>query len=487
MRDKTRFSSIIYEYFVLRMKFRYYHYNDTLPTIESLCREFGVSAQAVTAALHQLQREGYITMQNGQPTKVVYRQTKGEFDEFVDCYYARRMEAFLDLYQSAEQIFVPMLVEGLSQLDEREISYMLSLARQADFDDRVHFFSYVLKKLDNPLALNLFWEITLFQGFPFTRLEWGYTRPHPDYVQERLQAIVLKVQDREWDDVRKLLMEYQHKDVEVVAECMERHLEGYQRQEQIPFVWRIYHERPQICYSMATQILYEIYLGEYKDLEYLPSYEKMAEKYGVSISTMRRTIKMLNQIGATESVNGVGTRVFTVGRRCHVPDFTSPAVRRNLAHFVQSFELIIYSCQQALYHTLQSLTLQEKDRLVAKLRENLRTDKSELTLWHLLICITGGNPLKGVRQIYAKVFGLFLWGYPLKASQDKATDTGQLSIQFTETVIEHLAAGQFSQCAAAMRNLVSVQFIAAEKYLLGCGIKREELRLTPAIRLLLTK
>ena len=94
---------------------------------------------------------------------------------------------------------------------------------------------------------------------------------------------------------------------------------GYGRQ-------RIYYDRPQICYNLATILLHEIYMGEYIKTKYLPSYEKMAQKYDVSVSTMRRTIRMLNEIGAVHTVNGKGTLVFTVGKQCKNPDFSSVLV-----------------------------------------------------------------------------------------------------------------------------------------------------------------
>ena len=50
MKTKLRVHNLIYQYFLLRMHFQYYQYGDTLPSIDTLCREFSVSAQTVTTA-----------------------------------------------------------------------------------------------------------------------------------------------------------------------------------------------------------------------------------------------------------------------------------------------------------------------------------------------------------------------------------------------------------------------------------------------------
>ena len=60
----------------------------------------------------------------------------------------------------------------------------------------------------------------------------------------------------------------------------------------------------------------------------------MAEEYQVSVSTVRRTIKLLNQMGAVRTINGKGTKVLGLGEPCNILDLDNPAIRRNLAFFV---------------------------------------------------------------------------------------------------------------------------------------------------------
>lgn len=71
MQNEQDFSNLIYEYFFLRIRFGYYRCGDSLPPIDTLCREFNVAPLTVTAALRRLRSEGFISMHNGRPTMVL--------------------------------------------------------------------------------------------------------------------------------------------------------------------------------------------------------------------------------------------------------------------------------------------------------------------------------------------------------------------------------------------------------------------------------
>ena len=100
MKNEPQFSNLIYQYFLLRIQFQYYQYGDTLPSIETLCREFNVSALSVKTALHRLRAEGYIDMQNGKLTTVVFHQPEEKRNAFIAQYFSQRWNGLSDLYAS---------------------------------------------------------------------------------------------------------------------------------------------------------------------------------------------------------------------------------------------------------------------------------------------------------------------------------------------------------------------------------------------------
>ena len=61
-------------------------------------------------------------------------------------------------------------------------------------------------------------------------------------------------------------------------------------------------------YTLASEIAVK-FCGDYPVDSYLPSLPKMAERYGVSLSTVRRTLDVLNSLGVTRTYMGIGTKV----------------------------------------------------------------------------------------------------------------------------------------------------------------------------------
>ena len=162
MKTKLRVHNLIYQYFLLRMHFQYYQYGDTLPSIDTLCREFSVSAQTVTTALQRLREEGYIDMHNGRQTKVLFRQTGEEYEAFIRGFFSERLDASSDLTRTTQMICLPLMTEGFMRMDHRDLAYIAPFAKRSGADDVLYLFCYALQKLDNPLAMNLFWETSLF-------------------------------------------------------------------------------------------------------------------------------------------------------------------------------------------------------------------------------------------------------------------------------------------------------------------------------------
>lgn len=120
-----------------------------------------------------------------------------------------------------------------------------------------------------------------------------------------------------------------------------------------------------------------------------------------------------------------------------------------------------------------------------QLKRDLEDGRCELSLWHLLFMTATRSPLQGIREIYAKIYGLFLWGYSLKPSRKTEPDNRRRYRLFTESLLPSLEKNDIVQCTAVVKNFVSEQFVFAENYLISHGFQQDDLRLSSAIRLLL--
>lgn len=477
MHNEAAFCNLIYEYFVLRFKFQNYKYGDHLPSVDTLCRKFCVAPLTVKAALGRLQEEGYVSIRHGKCTQVTYRQSEEAYRKFKGDFFANRIHLYADFSKAMDLIFLPLYVEGFQHMDEKDLADLRQIVERSESDVLVNFYFSILQKMNNPLALNLFWETALFLGFP--SLTQGEISGF--YHAESFNSRLCRLIDSGREKNSSLICEAHNAFVQDITDKFTG-LWG-QRVETgsspVSFRWRIYRNRPQICYNLATLILHHIYFGEYSEAGFLPSYQTMAEKYGVSLSTIRRTIHILNEIGAVHSINGKGTCILSLDQEGYEPNLTNPAIRQNLAYFIQAFELLKSSIEGVSRTTLPALPLEVKEVLISQLEKLLQEHRCQLASNEVLVYIYTYSPLKDLREVYEKLHKLMLWGLPLIRHRTEASGIDKMSIQFTEALISALKKGDFDGCTELIKDLFAAQYLLAETYLYRQGLKLEELRLPP--------
>lgn len=487
MYNEPAFSNLIYEYFVMRFKFQCYKCGDCLPSIEVLSRQFSVSPLTVKAALKRLQDEGYVSVRHGKCTQVTFQQSEEACRKFKLNFFADRISLYSGFNKAIALIFSPLYAKSFQSMDDTDFTYLRQMIERLNPDDLVNFYCYILQKVENPLIMNLFWETSLFLGFPsLSQIE--FPRFHSmDAIRERMNQLIeageKKNPQRISDSHRTLESEVIDNFVHFVTDRLPKDAV----REPISFHWRIYRDRPQLCYSLATCILHHIYLGDYCNLSFLPSYQKMAESYGVSVSTIRRTIRLLNEIGAVSSINGKGTQILSLDEHKQEPNFSNPAIRRNLAYFINAFELLKLTIEGVSREVLPALPASIRNDLIQQLEELLQAGHCELASNQLLVYISDYSPFAEIREVYEKLYLLMLWGIPLIRHRRKESNLGEMTRQFTKEIVPALKQEDFNRCAELLRDLFARQYPIAEDYLLRQGVEADELRLSPAIKLMFTE
>ena len=159
-------------------------------------------------------------------------------------------------------------------------------------------------------------------------------------------------------------------------------------------------------------------------------------------------------------------------------------IRRNLAFYVQSFELVRLTCESVTRAFVKDLPPEETEKLISKLEQNRRSGRYDPPVWHVLLSIIKYSRLQVVREFYKKAYGFFLWGYPLKASKEKMPPIDRAAAVFTEDMIASLKANDADRCAATMKEFLADKLGKSEAYLLAQGLRPEELWLSRSIRFL---
>ena len=136
-------------------------------------------------------------------------------------------------------------------------------------------------------------------------------------------------------------MECRRRNCKSVLRCLaplfEKDIQVGSDGEPVDFTWGIYKKASQLCYSLCTEILAGVGDGVYPVGCLLPSPQRLAGEKQIGLNTVRRSICLLNKLGATRSVNGVGTLVLTpleCARNC---DFQTPSSKKGCLASCKAF------------------------------------------------------------------------------------------------------------------------------------------------------
>lgn len=469
-----KMTDIIYDYFSMRILFGYYATGDCLPSIGYICRQFQVSALTVRAALARLQEEGFIATAERKVATVVYR-TDERSEERYASYLLSRIDGINDICQYADILFDPIAAVYFGMQSGaaiKRIRSQLKKARGHEAKQIIRFCAEIMRPLNNPLLLNLYWEVVRYLQIPYLHdgTDFGNTSTMTaDSIERVLVLTELDEPDRAAEEMRafsrKIMSAFFEK---LYASCGTK-----QPVDQVPFRWQIYRERPQLCYTLAGEIMQKIDRQVYQEGELLPSCKALAEEYGVSLITMRRTLQLLNDIHATETLNGIGTRVNT-GKRQVTPNFSQPQIRKSLRLFLQALQLCALTCGSVAVHTLTTLEAESLRQLEQKLQGNIDRGMPYLTGEACIRFIGENSPSPLIQEVYHQLCQLLLWGNALHIFYD-SPEKNRENERYTAALLRNLQHGDVSGFAKTLSELITGGAVRSKAHLLELGLPEKKL------------
>lgn len=406
MKKESGLQQLVYDYFETRILFGFYRYGDKLPSIQQIGAMFHLGRTTVRAALSLLEKEGYIVTEERKTAVVVFRAGVDGFEENAAKYFIPRREGMEDFEKAGLLLFVPLWEEGLRRWDQKKWELFRDeqeFTLPSGVPLPVELYIMALSTLDNTLILNLYWEGIRYVRFPYL-------------VSKRVKGIngtKLK------DITRETMITLLNQEFETSYGYLEKKVFGFMESakneyglkdaEPIPFQWNIYRQRPQMRYSLASLIIREIMYGRYPIGGYLPTLIQMEEQFGVSLTTVRRTLSLLEELGITKSYQGKGTMVCMDHANINL---SNPGIKKGFILYMESLQLLNLTIYGISLYTLQSVTRERRDELKEKLKKNRKSKKSSNCFEIYLIFIMKECPSAMVRECYGKLLELLAWGYP---------------------------------------------------------------------------
>jgi DNA-binding GntR family transcriptional regulator len=402
MENNNELNKLIYEYYESRILFGIYRYGEQLKSIPQISTSFKVARNTVQIALNRLEENGYIKTEKGKVARVVYHGSEELFRENIVKYFALRRDGILDVQFSGNLMFPSIWEKGMQnlRLDMQNNTGGTNTVGEAA-SETIKLYVDVLNTFHNKLLLGLFWQNMRYISY--------FYPPRNDrkgnYAVEDLLSV---------EKAKRLKQETDTYYFNIYLEIMdfiESNREKYHldHEAQIPFTWVIHRQRPQVRYTLASTIIREILWDVYPVGSYLPSQSKMAERYQVSLITVRRTLDVLNSLGVTRTYMGVGTKVCLESIDIDIMDRSE--IRENLRLHGEAMQILALTVRSVANYTLESVKGERKKELLQTIRMLHDKNNSILCIDVLLNFISSECPSASIREIYGKLRELVAWGY----------------------------------------------------------------------------
>ena len=295
--------------------------------------------------------------------------------------------------------------------------------------------------LNNDLLLRLVWQVFLFYQAPFLSL------PENMAAFEECDGPLLEMiglcRRKDWNGLWQSVVSYQEQLSRAFRRFYADHITCEPVGKPIFFHWDAYEKSSQRCYSLALDLLNDIYLGRYEPELFLPSPSKLGEEKQVSVTTVRRTLTLLGHLGATRSINGVGTQALSPADSSQNCDLSQPVIQKRLLDFAQSLQILALTCGASLEITLDAMDAMAiqwwRNRLLA-LKENGRY---ESVVFDSLEVIPHFSPIRAVREIYRQLLRILINAFYLP---------------YINSLLEGLRQGDKKRLAAALEQMLLCEF-----------------------------
>ena len=389
---------LIFAYFESQILFGYHRYGDRLPSISQICETFQVGRNTVRLAFRRLNEKGYIQSEERKASVVVYKGTPEEFEKNRAQYFVPRQDGIRDFSGAAKLLFLPALDKRTRKTAGLEDAVSCQKKHERLINEAppvVRFGVYTLAPLKNELLLNLYWECMRYVSF----LYYDYKKEDYDLMAKEFpQGLVLQLEDGIYSVKRQEVLRFAE------SACKKYHLEAT---KPIPFKWNIYRQRPQLKYSLAAQIISSIFWGDYPIGSFLPSLSNIAQRYGVSLMTVRRTLALLNTLGVTQSYRGSGTKICMDAIPSTIP---SPDIQEDLRLHRESLQLLAMTIRGVMMYTLKAVSEDRKTQLIQELSLVRERKQGFLCFGVILNFICENCPSAMVRECYGRLKEFIVWG-----------------------------------------------------------------------------
>ncbi|MCH1981981.1 GntR family transcriptional regulator [Ruminococcus sp. OA3] len=466
----------IYRDLATQIQIGFFDDAEPFPSVMEIAQLYDVSYCPAQRALKMLEQAGLIKINRKKSSDII---SKPYPDYLKSDIFRERMTALKDLNKTLELISPALCFYSFSHLDDSLVEAAAPGRKNTYYVKRLYdSFFQSIRASGSQALLSLFYDILSFSGSAFLDILQALDgeKTTSQFIQHVLSGFQQCMQEYRDGNLRlskqhliQLSLAFHNK----IDQYFENVLPPSSNTPATPFIWEPNKGRIRYIDMIATDIICKINQGRYQPGTFLPPYHHLASTYHVSVSTMRRTIRMLNELGILQTLNGRGSMVIS---SCGTEVLQKPGSFMSDGYFKDFLEIlqmlaafndpvINYTFPYFDSETLESI----RD---AATREDDK-EALEAVLSNTLQAVVRHCPLYALQEIYGKITLQLLNGSILRFENAESRHlTGWHEI--AQDIVKSCKNRNASQFACSFYRLVEVAFMITKQILSAGGITNLE-------------
>ncbi|HCO62289.1 MAG TPA: hypothetical protein DIT49_02335 [Clostridiales bacterium] len=170
------------------------------------------------------------------------------------------------------------------------------------------------------------------------------------------------------------------------------------------FLWQLPHLPDYRYRRLVHHLLQDISSGRYPPGSFLPHEGALARSHGLSVSTVRRAMALLRELGFCRTLNARGTQVLPRDQAEAIPALSAPSARQMVYTALQASQLLLLLLESITHLSLPHVTQTDRDALSHALTQG---EQAMPLITQLLL---ERLPLSPLRHIGTQLFHAVQWG-----------------------------------------------------------------------------
>lgn len=289
---------------------------DTLPSMPQLSAIYNVGIRTVKDVLAKLKAEGLIETTERKPARIIYRPVPNSGSRSYAENLVRRQNSLAEVYQTMGLILPPLFYFTAVHGDLKKLPSYQKLLKKINSTDTAALdavFSSLLNELlrssNNLLYNDLYNSLKTYSQLTLATPKNLLLK----YDQEDFRQLLAALLSKDYQLINKCFNDMCLDFSASVTKYIQKLSRKYQLSDTITpvydYSWSAEKGRDHYYTQIARDLIDKIAANIYEPGTFLPYEAALAKNYKVSVSTIRKSLALLNEIGFAETINTKGTIV----------------------------------------------------------------------------------------------------------------------------------------------------------------------------------